>query len=476
MQSSKLLKLLKLLNKEECRRFKKMLQSPFFTANKHLVKIYDYLIKGYPEFASPKLDKALVFAHLFPKIKYNDNKLRMLLREFTRQLEDFLIIKEVRENEEARKKQLVHIYGQRNQMELFKKGTFQLLEEMEAMPIKDKNHFFEQQQLIQELVYHPATSELKERYSLQLDMMENLEIHYWTNKVWLSCNLLSIQKFLEVEYAIKDLAISAEKLPKKYFEKHPPLDTYIKSFQFLKSPSPSHYFEFKSAYLNNLNKMKESDQRDLFSYALNYSILQHNQGNFLFSKESFEWLKFGLNNQFLIESNRIDDSIFTNTCLLALRLDAINWADQFIKTYEIYLDKSNKKDTIKLCEAYILFYEKKYLHLITFLKNYKFKHFKDILRIKSLLLRSYFELFLEKNSYFNIFLSYSYSYEKFIRRDEMSSKIVIETYINLIDTTRKIAKLIKEGKWNSDWKSKIKEKIKGEKIILKQWLLEKLNS
>ena len=104
MRDNKLIKILKLLDKEELRRFKKMLQSPFFTTNEHLPKLYTYLIRYAPEFISLKLNKSLLFAYLFPGKKYNDNKLRMLLRAFTRHLEDFLVIKEVRNNEKERKK------------------------------------------------------------------------------------------------------------------------------------------------------------------------------------------------------------------------------------------------------------------------------------------------------------------------------------------------------------------------------------
>ena len=113
---SKLLKTFKLLDKEETRRFKKLLQSPFFTTNTHLLRLYNYLIKYYPDFNHPKLTKVLIFTYLFPNRTYNDNKLRMLLREFTKQLEDFLVIKEVQNNNKEYKKQLINSYGRRNEL------------------------------------------------------------------------------------------------------------------------------------------------------------------------------------------------------------------------------------------------------------------------------------------------------------------------------------------------------------------------
>ena len=474
IKDSKLIKIFKLLNKKELRRFKKQLQSPYFTTNKHLLALYNYLIKDYPAFTSPKLNKSRIFTHLFPSKKYNDDKLRMLLRAFTRQLEDFLVIKELRTDDFLRKKQLVGIYGKRSQMELFKKGTFGLLEEMGTLAIKDKNHFFEQQQLLQELVYHPATFDLKEKFVLKTDMMENLELHYWSNKIWITCNLLSMQKFLKFGYEIEDLNLAIQKFPKNYFQKHPSLSAFVKAYYFLKKPSDEQYFQFKSVYLATINQLNESNRRDLYAYLLNYIILRQNQGGTLFKKENFEWLKIGLNHELLIESGKMDDSLFTNCCLAAVSLNNFEWAERFVNQYEMYLTENKKEDVKILCKAFIHFHQKNYSKLIDLLLPYRFKHFKDNQRGKGLLFRSYFELFLLDHTYFEVFTAYSYSFERFFRRDEFNAENIKVAYLNLITMLRKITILIHEKKWTTISQNKIKEKIKVEKIALKSWLLEKL--
>ena len=474
IKDSKLIKIFKLLDKEELRRFKKQLQSPYFTTNKHLLSLYSYLIKDYPAFTSPKLNKSRIFTHLFRNKKYNDNKLRMLLWEFTRQLEDFLIIKEVRANDFLRKKQLVSIYGKRSQMELFKKGTFRLLEEMETLPIKDKNHFFEQQQLLQELVYHPATADLKEKYNLQTAIMDNLDLHYWSNKIWMACNILSMQKFLKFEYQIEDLDLAIQKIPTKYFQQSPPLATFVKAFYFLKAPSDEQYFQFKTAFLTSINQLSIPDSRDLYTYLLNYIILRTNQGSPLFERESFEWMKIGLDYKFFIESGKMDDSFFTNCCLIAARLKEFDWAENFIEKYEVYLDENKKEDVKILSKGFIRFYQEDFSSLIDLLLSYRFKHFKDNQRAKGLLFRSYFEIFLLDYSYFEVFTAFSYSFERFFRRDEFNAKSIKVAYLNLITTLRKVSKLIHEEKWDSSQQRAILQKINSEKIALKPWLIDKL--
>ncbi len=474
MQDSKLIKVLKLLNKEELRRFKKLLQSSFFTTNEHLPKLYTYLIKYAPEFISSKLNKPLLFAYLFPDKKYNDNKLRMLLRTFTRHLEDFLIIKEVRDSEKERKKQLIHIYGKRSQMELFEKGTFRLLEEMKLTPIKDKNHFFEQQQLIQELVYHPATKKSIESVELQTEMLEHLELHYWTNKIWLSCNLLSQKKFLKTTYEVVHLETAIKKIPTAYFQKYPPLSAFKKTFLFLKAPSDTAYFELKESYIEIVPQLSKSNQQDLLVYLMNYAISKWNQGEKIFFNENFELMKVGLKYDLLIESGRLNASIFINACLFAIRSKDFQWVEQFMINYEKYLEEDQKEDIKTLCRGFIYFYQEKYIKLTDLLINYPFRETRDNLRAKALLLRSYFELFLKDPSYFDVFLAYSFSCERFFRRKKSIAKNVIDLYLNLISILRKIAKLIKEKKCNKAELEKIEEKIKEEKIALKLWLVDEL--
>jgi len=468
--ANKLLKIFKLLNKEETRRFKKLLQSPFFTTNTHLLRLYDYLIKYYPDFNDPKLTKTLIFTYLFPDRAYNDNKLRMLLRAFTRQLEDFLVIKEVQTNDKERKKHLINSYGKRNEMELFKKGTFGLLEEMKTLPIKNKYHFFEKQQLLQNLIYHPATPKTAAIIDLQTEMMEHLELHYWANKTWMSCNLLSTQQFLNVD--LHDLELSINNLPSKYLSKYAPLATFYKAFLFLKSPSESHYFQLKTAYLNSLEELGKSDKRDLYSYLANYAVRQYNQGNLIFLKEIFKWNNIGLNYNLLLESGMIDKSVFKNCCLIAIRLNYFNWVEKFMKDYQDSLNQNNKQDTITLCQGYLHFYKKNYAKLIDKILPYKFHQFRDNLGAKGLLLRSYFELFLLDNSYVEILMAYSNSFEKFLRRNESAAKNVIKEYLCFILILRKVTKLIHERKWNTHYQKKISAEVLKEKMVMKQWLLD----
>ncbi len=467
---NKLLKIFKLLNKEETRRFKKLLQSPFFTTNTHLLRLYEYLIKYYPDFKHSKLTKALIFNYLFPDRVYNDNKLRMLLREFTRQLEDFLVIKEIQTNDKERKKHLINSYGKRNEMDSFKKGTFELLEAMKAVPIKNKYHFFEKQQLLQNLVYHPATPKTAAIIDLQTEMMEHLELHYWANKTWMSCNLLSTRQFLNVD--LHDLELSIQNLPPKYLSKYAPLAAFYNAFLFLKSPSESHYFQLKKAYLNGIKELGEPDKRDLYGYLVNYAVRRHNQGKLSFLNEIFEWNNIGLNHNLLVKGGRIDKSVFKNCCLIAIRLKDFGWVKKFIQNYRDYLHENIKKDTIILCQGYLYFYQKNYLKLIDLILPYKFHQFRDTLGAKGLLVRSYFELFLIDNTYIEFLMAYSLSFERFLRRNDSIAKNVTKEYLNFILILRKITKLIHEKRWNAYYKKKFKTDIIREKIVMKQWLLD----
>jgi len=91
MLGKRTFKLLGSLTKEEFRRFRKVVQSPFFTSNERHLALYDHLKKYYPAFEHKQLAKEMLFEICYPKQAFNDRLLRVLLREFTNMIEEYLL-------------------------------------------------------------------------------------------------------------------------------------------------------------------------------------------------------------------------------------------------------------------------------------------------------------------------------------------------------------------------------------------------
>jgi len=76
MENSQLIKLLKTFDTKEIKRFSEFISSPYFNKNKNVIKLYEVVIKAYPDFE--KITRENIFFKLFPGKKYNGNTLRVL--------------------------------------------------------------------------------------------------------------------------------------------------------------------------------------------------------------------------------------------------------------------------------------------------------------------------------------------------------------------------------------------------------------
>ncbi|MEZ4932171.1 MAG: hypothetical protein R2788_08650 [Saprospiraceae bacterium] len=158
MIGQKLIKILQSLDPEEFRRLKRALSSPYFATNTRLLTLYEHLKKHYPEFEEEKLQKEKLFKKLYPGKPFNDGVLRVLVREFSAVVEDYILLERLRSDKPLRKKMLVKEYGQRNLYEYFKKGTEELVSGFDDSYVKDMEHYSEHIQLYQDYCFHPMTN------------------------------------------------------------------------------------------------------------------------------------------------------------------------------------------------------------------------------------------------------------------------------------------------------------------------------
>lgn len=84
------IKILKTFSKDEIQDFKKFLSSPYFNTNQNISKIFDELIKYYPEFNSEKLTKENTYKKIFKDKAYNDSNMRWLMSVLHHHIENFL--------------------------------------------------------------------------------------------------------------------------------------------------------------------------------------------------------------------------------------------------------------------------------------------------------------------------------------------------------------------------------------------------
>ena len=109
MKNNKLINLLAALPKIEIKQFRKYLISPFFNENQSLVQLFDYLVHTHIANANArKLDKKVIWEHLFENKPYKDVKMRRLFSDLNQLLNGFLAYQQYEANAVQRSYQLMH--------------------------------------------------------------------------------------------------------------------------------------------------------------------------------------------------------------------------------------------------------------------------------------------------------------------------------------------------------------------------------
>ncbi len=472
MHSSKLIKLLKILTPDEFRLFHKFIRSIYYQNNEHVVQLYKYLRKYYPDFPENKINKGKVFHYLFPTRPFNNNTLASLMSKTTRLVEEYLLIIDMQMDAFERKKRLVRIYGKRNQFDFFEKGTKDLLKELEEAPFPKHQEFID---LNQSLYFHP----LHNKYDLEDEsleqLMDNLDHYFALSKIRFGIALKNKQKILSKPYSLKfmeilnkekDLGLNA---PPGFFQ------LYQYAFALLEEGNDIDFNKFEKLFFEHFIRFEKEDQTLLYVNGLNYVNRQVNNGNATYSSIAFRWYKHGLNNGLLIQNKNIDPITFGNIVVYGCREKKFNWTKSFIQTYKSYLDPEIGADIVNYNLAWLHFSKKEFDQALSILNSYPFKE-KDQPKTRLNIVCAMFELFLMNHTYYTMLIANIHSFEVYISRNTFFKKDTLTSYLNGIRIIRGLAKRIVKNESKSSIKSWFTKQIQSKsKIIALNWLKEKID-
>ncbi len=468
MHSSKLLTLIGSLQQEEIHWFRKFLKSPFYNTNELYVKLFDHIRKYYPELSSPKLSKEDTCQKLFPNEKVNVQKIRKTMHGLAALAEEFLVAIQIRKKPFEKKKLLVKGLGERNVYTLFKKGTNELLGELEALPYRDVNYYKEVHELNLEFYGHAQTNKQKGNDATLVSAVNHLNYYYLIQQQRLDFTVKWHEKLIGNKFRTKTLEQSKTDLKNETVFKLYAL--VIKSLG--KADNDAIYLEMETLFKNKVHQLGKNDQFEIFILLFNHLSSRFNHGKTTYRSKMFSLNKFGLDQNLILRNDQITEATFLNIASISIAEGAFEWTEWFIKEYTKALPQKIKQDVISLSFGLLYFYRKQFSESTNLLSSHTFLKPLYNLNSKTILLRSYFEQFLIDDSYYDLLIAQSNAFEKFIRRNDFISKSKKEPFLNFILFTRKITNAIYQNTLDQNLFNLIKNK---RSVILKDWLLEKIS-
>lgn len=474
MQSSKLIKLLKVLSPEEFRRFKKFIQSPFFTKNKLLLPLYEYLAKYYPVFEASRFSKEHAFRHLFGAERYSPAKINKLTFEMASLIQEFLWISEIQHNDFRKRKVLNEVFGSRNLYPFFQKETESLLENLEAQPFRDMDYYRDLIELNYGKYFHPQNNKYNLKDKSLEQLVDGVDKYFAIAKYRFACELKNRERILAKQYEIKFLETINKNGTAELLDGNVVFELYQILFNLTSTGEERYFFELKAMFFQHVDLLKNDDQLSLFLSGLNFPIQQINRGNRGFIIEAFEWYKFGLQHHLLLQDGELSEVTYGNIVSLSCQTKDFDWTKRFIEDYSKYLNKRIRKDERAFNLGFVLFYEKDYSDAIRLLSTHSFSISHQI-KARFLMVRIFFEQFMLDDTYFEILIAQIEAFQKLLKRHKLVSKKHQEAHLNSTQILKRYANaIIQKHNLEADRKKLLDELNSGKPFTIKSWILEKL--
>jgi|GEM_PF-967606 len=494
MQNTKLLQLFKAIKAEELREFTQFLKSPFYNRNQRVISLFEYLRKYRNNLDDDRLNKEYVFKRLFPKgEEYVDWKMRELMSDLSKLIEEYFIVKEVKGDKLEREMLLIKSFDKRQVDDFFFRTAYKLDDQIDALDMKNIEHYIAQLQLQSRLYYHSTTSKFKNKGSRELlsGIMYNTDMFYSLAKLHYGYEIAAWEQIRgeRLEGLIPDGAL--EKLPANVVETNTLLYIYqlsIGLYKFHNSIKDSNkekdaertqkvtqklydmYNDIKKLIIDNIDKFDKNEASKLITLLINAAGVAISSENT--NKEYFSVYKVGVVNEVFTTDDYFPQAHFNNIVTIGCSVGEYEWIQNFINEYYTYLpDEDDKKENIiRLYKATLSFYQEEYEQVEYLLRTLEFEDVSYGLRHYTLLIASLYELKNELHDSCDNFKQYIYrkSNANFIGSD------IYERHNNFIKMVLRITNV--RGKFRPDVE-KLKDEL-GEmkEITMKIWLNEKITT
>lgn len=498
MRKSKLFRMVRALTLNEIKTLGIFLTSPYSNCRTSTIQLYNYIYtyrNRIDDQNFERFNKRIAFSSLFPGEKYDDAKIRKIMSQLTKQIENFLIIEELKrkENRTYRDKLLVESLSKRKDYQTFEQETETQIGRLQKLHFKSRNDLLNLFWLYEKLYTHPATNtyNAKGAASILERLEENLNEFLVYSKLFWGLEIKTRQKIFKEENLASNFFLEeAIELSKSFKDTANRYGFIRQFFRFAQITDQNAVLlkefidRFIQFYQGRAKKIPDSDF--ILTALLNEVTRYVNADVSNFKFTLLDLYKFGINENLLIQNGLLRGTKFSNISIQASTLKQFEWADSFMKANADKVPEPERKQVLNLSYAFWYFHkglaENKREYFLTaqeYLGEIPYQFLKNDLRIRSLQLRLFYENeVLEKNNE-GILFNNSAAFKAFLYRNQELSEAKKRSYSNFIDAITFLTKLhleIEKEQQNNLVKKLMSVLHENNKeLISRSWLLQKFH-
>ncbi len=466
MEQTKLIKLLKLLNKEEFKALGNFTESPFFNNLRNVIKLYYSLKEFYPHFKGRDFTRVKLYNQIFPSQKYNDNKLRALFSYLFTLTEKFLAFKKYSTDELRVRTDIARELSNTGNRKLIKENLEKLEIKLNEHNIKDEEYYYRYFQYVSEKnVFHDHFSREKNFP----EEVNNLTLYFIISflKIYRTGfnNIRSV--VLDFNPGLEDDILSIA--GKEPFINNPAVKIHYNLFKLLKYDDEKYFFEHLKLIEKYPDVLSPDELLESLIELLNFCVLKVQKGFSEFARHKFNLYKFMLEKGYIPE-NRFSYIFYNNIVTSSLEMGEYEWSQRFMQDYKGHLEHDYREDTVNMCYAKLNYYLKDYDKAMEYLSRCgNLDNIYYRLALKDIHLKILYEL-----KYYDSIFSAIDSFRHYLTKNKFLARPVKEKYKLYLKMMDGLVKAKSSGKQKQT--ALFKEKIElSEPFLNKDWISEKIN-
>jgi hypothetical protein len=436
MYQNKSILILKTFSSQEMRQMEDFVLSPFFNKNKTLIELFSVLKECHPAYDAPIVERKKLFSLVFPGLTYEEQKLRYLLTDLTKLLEEFICVKAVDEEVLFKYHLLLYSYRQRGLEKPFMNVLKHAEKTLEEWPRRDVSHAF-YEYLIEEDKYKFSALQKEHLPETNLQkVVDNLDKYFILNKMRYSAEIINNRNVVAINYRLFLYEEIMNHLRNNPLDHVPAAKIYYNVILTLTEPeNKQHYLLLLQMLEEHHDIFSKEELFDMYVYAKNFCIRKINNGHTDYMKELFVLYKIILENKIIFRENYLSQWDYKNIVYLGLRLEEFDWVKDFIEDYNDQLDPRYRQNAHTYNMAYYYFFLQEYDQTLTMLRSVEFSDVYYHLDSKSLLLKTYYETETTE-----AFFSLVDAFKVYIKRNKLIPNSQKTNYNNLIRFVTKLFK------------------------------------
>jgi hypothetical protein len=419
-----------------------MARSPFFNKSETVTACMQYLADRHPKFRDEEVEKPAVFGYLFPHESYDDQRLRYIMSDLTKLVEQYLLWRQLEKEPVVSIHLQIRALQERSLTNLIPPYLEQAQRFNQKYPYVDQDRFFNAFLWERDNYEYVASKRnVAIRETLQ-NIITNLDYYYFINKLKFSAELANHVNVIAGQFDPLLLNEIVSVVENNQLHREPAVGIYYLILKMLLEPDQESYYQSLKETLSRSHELfPPGELNDMYIFARNYCARQINSGNTRYLREIFDLFNTLDASGILYHHGELSQWDYKNMVAVALRLEEYRWADDFIESAKQHIRVEDRENAYHYNKALYYYHLKHFDKTLELLQSVEFTDVYYHLDYKSLLLKTYYEL-----REFEAMASLMEAFYVYLRRNKLVSDYNKESYANFLTVVKKLIRIRFKGK------------------------------